>query len=112
MSHRLCRHGRFWALLSLVVAALACAAPPGPAPTSGGGPAASSEAPAAPDPAPSPQALERFTVTGSSQTELSNFAWSLAVDLGYFRDEGLDPQFVALPSAQMVAALLQRDAQY
>jgi ABC-type nitrate/sulfonate/bicarbonate transport system substrate-binding protein len=92
--------------------AVACAARPGPSPAAGADPAASSEAPAPSDAAPSAPAPERFTVVGSSQTELSNFAWSLAVDLGYFRAEGLEPQFVALPSAQMVAALLQRDAQY
>jgi NitT/TauT family transport system substrate-binding protein len=92
--------------------ALGCAAPQRPSATADPGQVPPSESTAARGAAPSPRPLESFTVAGASQTEISSFAWSLAIDLGYFRDEGLDPRFVSLPSAQMVAALLIRDAQY
>jgi ABC-type nitrate/sulfonate/bicarbonate transport system substrate-binding protein len=96
-------------LLGLV---LACAAPQRPSSTAGPSQVQPSEPPAARDAAPPTPPLESFTVAGASPIEITHFAWSLAVDLGYFRDEGLAPRFVALPSAQMLAALLGRDAQY
>ncbi len=103
---------RMGAVLILVGLMVACATPQRSAPAASPGQVQAGAPSALDEAAPAPAALESITVVGSSPTEISSLVWSLAINLGYFRDVGLEPQFVSLPSAQMLAAVLTGDAQY
>jgi NitT/TauT family transport system substrate-binding protein len=99
---------------------VACATPQAPAPSGSANlaPAREAIAPgrelAAPAPVATAEArpVTTVTVSGASLQELTTLPWLLARERGYLRQEGLDLEFVGLPSPQMLTALLKGDTQY
>jgi NitT/TauT family transport system substrate-binding protein len=102
-------HTRRALLVGIVLLALACAPPAAPSPTpaaSAPKPAATAQAPAAAAPAPTSAPQPPVKVRIASQLAASDVGHYLAIERGYYQQEGLDVELVSFADAsQMIPAL-------